>query len=187
MVTRMKYNPIRDKTKSARSYVLIVGNMGPSFEITRSLRQGCLLAPYLFILYTKSLSTSLQAVEPQSNGMQILRHDKELIISAFNDDTMSFVNGMHENNLINSFCRVLGAKINCHKSKGWLIGGKSKGCRYKNYSHQKLQKLQIFRYHCSICKIHHKTLTYWQSLLNMLSTSFVVFCCVFWFCLQSCQ
>ena len=69
MVTRMKYNPIRDKTKSARSYVLIVGNMGPSFEITRSLRQGCLLAPYLFILYTESLSTSLQAVDPWSNGM----------------------------------------------------------------------------------------------------------------------
>ena len=56
-------------------------------------------------------------------------HDKKLIISAFSYDTMLFVNGMEENfyryeNLINSFCRVLGAKINCQKSKGWLIGGK---------------------------------------------------------------
>ena len=66
--------------KYARSYLLIAGNMGQGFEITHSVRRGCPLSLYLFILYVKSLSTSLRAIDPQIKGLQILGHDKELII-----------------------------------------------------------------------------------------------------------
>ena len=46
--------------KYARSYVL-------GFEITRSVRQGCPLAPYLFDLYAESLS---QVYEFVSHGLK---------------------------------------------------------------------------------------------------------------------
>ena len=42
--------------KSASSRVIIGGKMGEKFTLERSVRQGCLLSPYLFLFFAETMA-----------------------------------------------------------------------------------------------------------------------------------
>ena len=56
--------------RSAHSQVLVAGGRGERFSISRSVRQGCPLAPTLFLFFAEAMSSFLAA---QDTGLQGLR------------------------------------------------------------------------------------------------------------------
>lgn len=48
---------------TACSQVLMAGGRGPSFALSRSVRQGCPLAPFLFLFFVEAMSIYLAAEE----------------------------------------------------------------------------------------------------------------------------
>ena len=59
--------------RNAHSHVLLAGGVGPRFNITRSVRKGCLLAPFLFLLFAEAmlLYISSQSMGPSRGHIQI--------------------------------------------------------------------------------------------------------------------
>ena len=55
-----------------------MGRKGTCFHITPSVRQGCPLAPFLFLLYVDVLDAGLQALAMQIHGLKILEHKSKL-------------------------------------------------------------------------------------------------------------
>lgn len=101
--------------------VLVNGVLGEAFELQRSVRQGCPLAPYLFILATDVLGHMLE--DPKYN-VQGFRTPKGNTITSqmFADDTAVYLQGSKENlnNMMVAMevlCKASGAKINWHKSR----------------------------------------------------------------------
>ena len=47
--------------KSATSKVLLARGKGSSLQLTRSVRQGCPMAPFLFLIYVEAMSTFLRS------------------------------------------------------------------------------------------------------------------------------
>ena len=67
--------------RSASSQVLLVGGRGPSFDLSHSVRQGCPLAPFLFLLFAKVMCIFLAT---QDVGLQDLQMPicKEALLDA---------------------------------------------------------------------------------------------------------
>ena len=111
---------------SASSKVLLAGGKGPAFSITRSVRQGCPLAPYLFLFFAEAMSRFLNHTDVGLRGLQIPPCPQDLIGAEFADDIGLYLNG-DLNNLkraeyaINVFCIALGARINWDKMVGFWI------------------------------------------------------------------
>ena len=57
--------------KSASSAVTIGGFVGDPFHLSRSVRQGCPLTPYLFLFFAEALSSFLRSQAPQLRGLQL--------------------------------------------------------------------------------------------------------------------
>ena len=110
---------------NAAASVVVNGEVSKSFYLQRSVRQGCPLAPYLFLLTVDVLGQMLQH---PGCGVQGLRLPDNTFITnqMFADDTMLLLDGTKENldralNVINRFGAASGAKLNLHKSVGlWL-------------------------------------------------------------------
>ena len=110
---------------NASASILVNGQSSKPFKLQRSMRQGCPLAPYLFLLTVDVLGQMLQ--HPQS-GVQGLRLPDNTTITnqMFADDTLLLLDGMAENmdralNVITRFGAASGAKLNLHKSIGvWV-------------------------------------------------------------------
>ena len=111
--------------ESASAAVIVNGEQSKTFKLQRSVRQGCPLAPYLFLLTVDVLGQMLQH---QACGVKGLRLPDNSTITnqMFADDTMLFLDGTRENldralNVITRFGAASGAKLNLHKSIGlWL-------------------------------------------------------------------
>ncbi len=96
------------------------GEVGPDFELARSVRQGCPLAPYLFILATDVLGYML--ADPKY-GVETLSLPKGGLIrnQTFADDTTLYLKGTAPNldkaqRVLTLFSSTSGARINWHKS-----------------------------------------------------------------------
>ena len=76
----------------ATSKVMIVGEKGLAFKLTRSVRQGCPMEPYLFLFFTEALSAYLAADFVGLKGLQI-SPVKQLLNAKFVDDTTMYVDG----------------------------------------------------------------------------------------------
>jgi hypothetical protein len=111
---------VRTLYHKASSAIKINGEAGPIFQLTRSVRQGCPLAPYLFIIATDVLGHML---EDPRHGIEGLTLPKGGSIKdqTFADDTALYLKGDQSNmdkvqNVLKIFCKASGAKINWNKS-----------------------------------------------------------------------
>jgi hypothetical protein len=85
-------------------------------------RQGCLLSPYLFHIVLEVLARAIQQ-QKEIKGIQIGK--EEVKISRFADDMLVYISDRKISNrellnLINSFNKVSGYKINSNKSMAFL-------------------------------------------------------------------
>ena len=113
--------------RSAHSQVLMAGGRGERFSLSRSVRQGCPLAPTLFLFFAEAMSSFLAAHDTGLQGLRLPVREEELLDAEFADDTAAYLHG-HEANLIRfqtaleQFCDASGARINWHKSYGFWVG-----------------------------------------------------------------
>ena len=62
--------------------------MGERFRLERSVRQGCPLAPYLFLFFAEAMAHYLRARSTGIQGVRLpIREDSELLDSEYADDT----------------------------------------------------------------------------------------------------
>ncbi len=76
----------------AISVIKINGEAGPVFQLARSVRQGCPLAPYLFILVTNVLGHMLEDPRYDVKGLNLPRGGR-LRDQTFTDDTTLYLKG----------------------------------------------------------------------------------------------
>jgi hypothetical protein len=93
---------------------------GSTFPLGRSVRQGCPLSPYLFILATDVLGHMLDDHRFGIKGLAFPGGGK-IIDQTFADDTALYLQGMPDNmertqKVLDIFCKTSGAKINWHKT-----------------------------------------------------------------------
>lgn len=111
--------------ENAAAAVIVNGEQSRTFNLQRSVRQGCPLAPYLFLLTVDVLGQMLQHPTHIVKGLQ-LPDNSHITNQMFADDTLLFLDGTPDNldralTVINKFGAASGAKLNLHKSVGlWL-------------------------------------------------------------------
>ena len=110
---------------NATAAVVVNGEQSKFFRLQRSVRQGCPVAPYLFLLTVDVLGQMLQHHANQVKGLK-LPDNTTITNQMFADDTLLFLDGTRDNmdralTVINRFGAASGAKLNLHKSIGlWL-------------------------------------------------------------------
>ena len=68
------------------------GGKGPAIKLTRSVRKGCPMAPYLFLVFAEALSAYMAVDSVGLKGLQI-SPSKQLFDEKFADDTTMYVDG----------------------------------------------------------------------------------------------
>ena len=118
-------NQVMALNENASAAVIVNGEQSKTFRLQRSVRQGCPLAPYLFLLTVDVLGQMLQ--HPGCGVKGLILPDKSSITNQmFADDTLLFLDGTKDNMdkalaVITRFGAASGAKLNLHKSVGiWL-------------------------------------------------------------------
>ena len=94
------------------------------FNLSRGVRQGCPLSPYLFILCAEILSVAVRSRDTIT-GLKI--QDQEMKISQYADDTSVFLSADSANlketvDLFTKFRQISGLKINLDKTEVLRIG-----------------------------------------------------------------
>ncbi|MCO5582904.1 hypothetical protein L7F22_036806 [Adiantum nelumboides] len=82
---------------SAHSQVMMAIGLGPSFELTHSVRHGCPFAPFLFLFFAEALSMYLTAEGVGLRGIQLPICGEDLLDSQFADDTGLYLHGQEAN------------------------------------------------------------------------------------------
>lgn len=100
---------------------MVNGKEGEPFELQRSVRQGCPLAPYLFILATYVLGYMLEDPNYKVKGFRTPK-GSTITSQTFADDTALYLHGSKDNLcnmmiVLEKFCKASGAKINWQKSR----------------------------------------------------------------------
>ena len=106
------------------STVLNNGWSAEFFHLSRGVRQGCPLSPYLFILCAEVLSSAIRK-EKSIKGIQAL--DTECKISQYADDITLLLDGSELSlqkafELLGKFGFISGLKVNCEKTEALWIG-----------------------------------------------------------------
>jgi hypothetical protein len=101
------------------------GVLSKSFPIKRGIRQGCPVAPYLFLIAAEVLNSMVTAelATGRIKGIRLLIGDRQQIVAQYADDTSFVLLGEEEpvRNLIyilETFCLALGLVLNWQKSSG---------------------------------------------------------------------
>ena len=113
---------------SASAAVKVNGEVGDFFDIKRSVRQGCPLAPYLFILVADVLGYMLQEESRNIKGLK-LPGGRVVRDQSYADDTALYLQGSVENlsraeEVIQLFCEASGAKVNWQKTVAIWVSAK---------------------------------------------------------------
>ena len=78
--------------RSASSRVIIEGRMGERFTLEHSVRQGCPLAPYLFLFFAEAMAHFLRAHTTRLRGMRLpIRDETEILDLEYADNTALYV------------------------------------------------------------------------------------------------
>jgi hypothetical protein len=118
-------NQVVSLNTNAAAAVIVNGKQSATFQLQRSVRQGCPLAPYPILLTVDVLGQMLQHPQCEVNGLR-LPDNSNITNQMFADDTFLFLDGKLDNmdkalNVIQRFGAASGAKLNLHKSVGlWL-------------------------------------------------------------------
>lgn len=101
------------------SEIKINGKIGDTFSLHKSVKQGCPLAPYLFILATNISRYMLQDPKVQVEGLTLPKGGM-LKDQTFANDITFYLNGTKDNmdkakKVLNTFYLASGAHINWHK------------------------------------------------------------------------
>ncbi len=111
---------------SAHSRILLSGIKGDKIPLSRSVRQGCPLAPYLFLIFAEAMHCFLTDPHNGLKGISLPLTEQSLLDNEFADDTTIYLQGQEENltkmfNLLTTFCLASGARVNWNKSKAiWI-------------------------------------------------------------------
>ena len=109
------------------------------FKLSRGVRQGCPLSPYLFILSVEILA---DAIRQKKEIRGITLNGKEIKLSQYADDTTLILDGSEESllealNLIESFGNISGLKLNNSKTEAMWTGSNAESdrklCPEKNF------------------------------------------------------
>jgi hypothetical protein len=120
-------NVVKMLLKDAYAQVDVNGSLSAPFPLGRSIRQGCPLAPALFVISSEALYYILRdsTLSPIVKGIT-LPDNNELINCQFADDTAIFFEASESNfdamiSKLNFFCKISGARLSQSKSicLGW--------------------------------------------------------------------
>jgi hypothetical protein len=115
--------------REATSAIKVNGVAGPDFQLAISVRQGCPLAPYLFILAINVLGYMLADPKHGVEGLSLPKGG--MIRDQTFDDTALYLKGTPANmdraqEVLKTFCRASGAKVNWSKSAAILASRRDK-------------------------------------------------------------
>ena len=107
-----------------KSSILTNGFMSRSFKITRSVRQGCPIAPYIYVLQAEPFA---EAIRKDNNIKGILLpKNKEVKLNMWADDAQTFLSThnsfFHFFNKLQLYENSSGSRVNYVKTKGVLLG-----------------------------------------------------------------
>ena len=113
----------------ASAAVNLNGSRTESFPILRGLRQGCPLAPSLFIMVAEVLNILIKDAEREGRikGIQLPNSQQTQIISQFADDTSMTIDASNPDSIrdliyiLDTFWKVTGLEINWLKSHAYWL------------------------------------------------------------------
>ena len=122
---------------NSEAAVMNAGYMTDYFTVSRGVRQGCLLSPFLFILSVVLLALKIRQ-EPNCKGIR-LPNLREAKISQFADDTTLISEDTNSLKfslqIIGSFGSISGLRLNKKKTKAmWIGSSKHKKAKYRNFT-----------------------------------------------------
>jgi hypothetical protein len=108
------------------AYMKVNGSQTAPFEIGRGIRQGCPLAPYLFLLVAEVMNAMIK-MEVEAGivkGIKLLVEDRQQVIAQYADDTSLTLLGEEEPvrrliSTLETFYVSSGLILNCNKSYGY--------------------------------------------------------------------
>lgn len=110
---------------NVESSVIVNGWVGPKFQVTRSVRQGCPLSALLYVLCIEPLAEAIRK-DPSFDGFKMPAAQEEIRLSQYADDTNTVVTS--ERSIATTlrwfsiYGKASGAKINESKCKGLWLG-----------------------------------------------------------------
>jgi exodeoxyribonuclease III len=115
--------------KNGKSCINTNGFLSRFFPISRSMRQGCPIAAYLYIVQAEPMAQSIRNSDKiEGIPMQIPNSEEklEVKIAMFADDTQLFHSSKKSIEegftILDTYCKASGAKLNLSKTKGLAFG-----------------------------------------------------------------
>ena len=115
--------------KDAEAAITINGQVSPSFKIHRGVRQGCPLAPFLFLIVGEALHANVQLAQAQGRiqGVSLPKSDVQQLTLQYADDTSFIVRADQDSvstlvSILQSFSLASGLLINWAKSGAYWEG-----------------------------------------------------------------
>ena len=134
---------IKTLYKDISSRIINNGHISQKFSLSRGVRQGDPLSPYLFILAVEPLATAIKR-NKDIKGVKI--GDVESILSQYADDIQFTLDGSEKSltltlNTLEEFGKISGLKMNTEKTRALWFGSKIK-CKMKLCANWKLDWTQ---------------------------------------------
>ena len=134
IMTRMGFpfsfiNLVKLTLNDACAAINVNGQVSPSFPIERGVRQGCPLAPLLFLLMGEALHATIHQAQEYGNirGVQLPKSEDQQLTLQFADDTSFTVRAEQASvsnlvSILQSFTLASGLHINWEKSGAYWVG-----------------------------------------------------------------
>ena len=119
---------VKSKYDKLTTDIIFNGEKLKVFPLRSGTRQGCPLSPLLFNIVLEVLATAIRE-EKEIEEIQIRK--EEVKLSLFADDMIPYLENPKDKllELISEFSKVLGYKINTHKSLAFLYSNNEKSER----------------------------------------------------------
>lgn len=154
--------------KNAASCILTNGFISKTFPISRGVRQGSPLAPYLYILQSEVLAENIRRNPRIKIGQ--LGNLTEVKLCAFADDTQAYVKDEPSIKLwfdtLDKYSKASGAKVNKDKTQGTLLGT-LKRIRHTNTLVKWVENVKVLGVHQGVNRDRKE---YWEQKLEKIQT-----------------